>query len=191
MAYQLYSFSPTIASRGYHVYMHTTWLNAYDGERVLVEIETNAESKMVDPYCCAVKIKNNLQIWTTVGHIPREISRFVFYFIQDEGGNVEGTLLSTVYPPSPIPAGGLEVPVKLIFSCRRYITHQEMVDFINRYDYNAEIEYVEEPQQSSEHAKVPNSEEASGNEGEGSRDLESSSEDNNDEDDDVDLLITK
>ena len=70
-----------------------------------------------------------------------------------------------------------------------------MVDFINRYDYNTEIEYVEEPQQSSEHPKVPNSEEASGNEGEGSRDLptdvESSSEDNNNEDDDVDLLITK
>ena len=53
----------------------------------LLKLKQMLNQKWSIPYCCAVKIKNNLQIWTTVGHIPREISRFVFYFIQDEGGH--------------------------------------------------------------------------------------------------------
>ena len=117
----LLSFSSKIASRGYHVYMNTTWQNAFVGERVWVQIENNLTSKQIDPYCCAVNINSGGSL-VTVGHVPREISRFVYFFIRDEGGNVEGTLLSTRYRPSPIPAGGLEVPLKL---------EDEMEDGIN------------------------------------------------------------
>ena len=113
MAYQLYSFTTKIASRGYQVYMHTTWSNAQVGDKVVVKIETNVNSKMIDPYyCCKILTKNEEQRMITVGHIPREISRDVFFFLRDELGSVHGQLTSTQYHPSPIPAGGLEVPLK-------------------------------------------------------------------------------
>ena len=131
----LLSFSSKIASRGYHVYMNTTWQNAFVGERVWVQIENNLTSKQIDPYCCAVKISSGGSL-VTVGHVPREISRFVYFFIRDEGGNVEGTLLSTRYRLSPIPAGGLEVPLKSNFSCQKFVTFEKMKTFIALYDYD-------------------------------------------------------
>lgn len=144
MAFQLYSFTTTIASRGYHIYMHTTWDNARVGQKVVVSLETDVYSKMVDPYCCKIQTKNNEQRWVTVGHIPREISRFVFFFMRDEGGSVKGQLFSTQYRPSPIPAGGLEVPLKLTFSCLRYATFEKIKNFIAQYNYDAEIAFLED-----------------------------------------------
>ena len=52
-----------------------------------------------------------------MGHIPREISRHVYYFIETEGGFVNGSVISTKCRPSPIPFGGLEIPLLLKFSC--------------------------------------------------------------------------
>ena len=51
----------------------------------------------------------------TVGHVPRELSGFIFYFIQ-EGGSVTGTVASTTPRISPIPEGGLEVPILMRFT---------------------------------------------------------------------------
>ena len=55
--------------------------------------------------------------WKTVGHIPREISRYVYFFIKEEGGRVYGKLKSLKYKP-PITAGGLEVPLLLKFEAQ-------------------------------------------------------------------------
>ena len=44
---------------------------------------------------------------------PREISRYIYYFIKEEEGTVEGVLNSLNYKPSPLPSGGLEVPLLL------------------------------------------------------------------------------
>ena len=46
----------------------------------------------------------------TVGHIPREISRDIFYFLQ-EGGSVTGSVADIYHPVSPIPEGVLESPI--------------------------------------------------------------------------------
>ena len=62
--------------------------------------------------------KQYFDVYDTVGHIPREISRHVYYFITAEGGRVSGTVLSTNYRYSPIPAGGLEIHLKLRFACK-------------------------------------------------------------------------
>ena len=99
----------------------SSWTNAYVGEPVNVDIKTNRKSKLVDPYACAIKKQNQyFDVYDKVGHIPREISRHVYYFITAEGGTVSsGTVLSTNYRYSPIPAGGLEVPLKLRFACVR------------------------------------------------------------------------
>ena len=51
------SFDSKIASRGYHVYRNSTWQDAKSGDKVEVEIEANKSSKSIDPYACAIKIK--------------------------------------------------------------------------------------------------------------------------------------
>lgn len=136
-----FSFSRIIASRGYHIYMHTTWEKANVNDKVFVQLETNIESIKIDPYCCAFKIRDESKNYITVGHIPREISRFVYFFIKEENAMVDGYLLSTQYRQSPIPAGGLEVPVKLKFTSRQFDIHNKMIKFIAQYDYDAEVSY--------------------------------------------------
>ena len=107
-----HSFDTIIASRGYHVYKETSWSNAKVGDEVKVEIETS------DPYSCAITAKHDYFVgWKTVGHIPREISRYVYFFIKQEGGKVNRKLNSLNYKASPIPSGGLEVPLSLKFKC--------------------------------------------------------------------------
>ena len=91
-----------------------------------------------DQYECAIRAKDKFfDGWKTVGHIPREISRHVYYFIKTEGGSVTGTVISTKHRPSPIPSGGLEIPLLLKFSCSQQKTFEKMKTFIQTlYDYN-------------------------------------------------------
>jgi len=120
-----------IASRGYHEYRNSTWRNAKAAESKSrkVEKETSATSKSIDTYACAIKIKNRyFENWITVGHIPREISRHCYFFIK-EGGQISGHLVSTNYKPSPIPAGGLEVPLLLTFSVNNENIFNQMKEF--------------------------------------------------------------
>ena len=87
------SFQAKIASRGYHVYKNTTWVDAREGDEVQVDIETNKESIKLDPYAFAIRVKKRLfGAMETVGHIPREISRHVYFFIKIEGGSVNEKL---------------------------------------------------------------------------------------------------
>ena len=65
-----------------------------------------------------------------MGHTPREISRYVFFFLKEENGKIEGSVHSTQYGCSPIPAGGLEIPLMLTFKSARYITHEKMKEFV-------------------------------------------------------------
>ena len=69
------SFQAKIASRGYHVYKNTTWVDAREGDEVQVEIKTNKESMKVDPYAWAIRVNERFfGVIKVVGHIPREIS---------------------------------------------------------------------------------------------------------------------
>ena len=70
----------------------------------------------IDPYCCTIAIKRLDRIGpVTVGHVPRELTRFIFYFTQ-EGGSVTGTVASTTPGISPIPEGRLQVPILMHFT---------------------------------------------------------------------------
>ena len=139
-----YSFKAQVAARGFHVYRNITWTDVKQGDSVSVEIETNEESKKVDPHSCAIKeLVGQLPQLKTVGHIPREISRHVFFFLKKENGRVEGTVHSTKYRPSPIPAGGLEIPLMLTFKSTRFVTHQKMKDFMTPlYSYEYEPQEI-------------------------------------------------
>ena len=48
---------------------------------------------MHDPYSCVIKVKHEYFTGSkTVGHIPREISRYVIFFIKQKGDRVYGKL---------------------------------------------------------------------------------------------------
>ena len=134
----MYSFKAKIASRGYHVFKETSWSNAKEGDEVKVEFETNGSSNKINPYACAIRAKEEyFKGWKTVGYILREILRHVYFFIKSEGGSVNGTVISTKYRTSPIPAGGLEIPLLLTFSCSKAINFGKMKTFVQTlYNYN-------------------------------------------------------
>ena len=72
-----FTFTATVASKDYHVYKATSWINAKVGDKVTVELETTASSLEADPYACTIRIKRKYFFnLITVGHIPREISFF-------------------------------------------------------------------------------------------------------------------
>ena len=67
--------------------------------------ETDNKSLQIDPYRCRITIIRADKIGpVTVEHIPREISRFVYFFLH-EGGAVSGTVVDTIPCVSPIPEG--------------------------------------------------------------------------------------
>ena len=67
----------------------------------------------------------------TFGYIPREISRYAYFFIKTENGKVNGHVKSLTYRPSPIPSGDLETPLKLTFLCGQRETLDIMKAFLN------------------------------------------------------------
>ena len=89
----MFSFKAIIASRGYHVYKETSWSNTKLTDEVKVELGTDAKSFSTDPCTCAIRARHFYFIgWKTVGHIPREISRYVYFFTKEENGKVFVTL---------------------------------------------------------------------------------------------------
>ena len=111
----MYSFSAEVGSRGYHVYRNTSWNQIYV-QAVVVHKEKNIVLLQVDPYCCAITITRFDKIGlVTVAHIPREISRFAYFFLHEQGA-ISGTAVDTEPRISPIPEGGLEIRFLLNFT---------------------------------------------------------------------------
>ena len=104
--------------------------------------------KKIDPYCCAIKaMVDTPPRLKAVGYVPREISRHIFFFLKEKNGKVDGFVYSTQYQPSPIPTGGLEIPLKLTFKSPNFLTHHKMKDFMTNlysYDYEAKAETDED-----------------------------------------------
>ena len=91
---------------------------------VLLKVVNNI-SIDIDPYC-RITIKRVDRIEPlTVGHAPRELSRFIFYFIQ-EGVLLSGTVARTTSRISPIPKGDLEVPISMHFTHENKATSSKM-----------------------------------------------------------------
>ena len=83
------------------------------------------ESKKIDPYCCAIKAMVDIRTrLKTGGHVPREISRHIFFFLKEENRKVDGFVYSTQYQPSPIPTGGLKISLKLTYKSPNFITSE-------------------------------------------------------------------
>ena len=132
-----YSFTATVASRGYHVYKNTSCTNARVVEKVTVEMEKKI-SLEVDPHARAIKIQNRFfESLINVGHTPREISRHVHFFIKTEGAKIIGHVKSLTYRPSTTPPRGLEIPLQLTFTCDDKLTLDLMNGLVKSlYDWN-------------------------------------------------------
>ena len=67
-----FSFQTKVTSRGFHVYKNTAGENVNIDQEISVQLETNENSKKIDPYCCAFKtmVSGKLE---AVGHIPMEV----------------------------------------------------------------------------------------------------------------------
>ena len=77
-----------------------------------------------------------------MGHTPREISCHCYFFLK-EGGNITGHLICTNYKVSPIPAGGLEVPLLITFSVKSERIFELMKSFVSdlyEYDYTGDTQ---------------------------------------------------
>ena len=111
------SFSMETAVRGYHVYS-SVW-NARCGEVLYCERELDNPE---DEFAVAVKLQDLSQ--TTVGYLPREISRLAWHFMR-HGGRITCRVTSG-RRRSPIVQGGLEIPCIAEFSVAQ--THQSLLE---------------------------------------------------------------
>ena len=96
-----------IASRGWHYYGENTWKRPKKDEIVFTEKESSKTALEHDPYSIAWKKKSKSKITAdVVGHVPKEISRAVFFFIS-RGGKVVGRVLDEKCYPLSILKGGI------------------------------------------------------------------------------------
>ena len=156
-------FEIPCASRGFHAY-RDIWRPKL-GEKLEVDQEIN---NVHDPYAISLqtKIKGKLTESEIVGHIPREISRFCHYFI-NYGGKLETRVTSTRYRPSPIPTGGLEIPILLIVlkGDSTNEVFEEMEDLVKSYylepDQITDVVDVEDEKDSDDEVdfEIPDTEE--------------------------------
>ena len=124
------SFQAKVFARGYHVYKKKR-KDAKYGDKVLIGLEKDEKSIEIDPYCCSTKaMVDRPKQLKAVEHILRETSRHVYFFLKEESGQIDGTVHSVNYRPSPIPVGGLEIKLNLNFKSPRYITHIKMKEFV-------------------------------------------------------------
>lgn len=101
------SFSLACASRGFHEY-RKIW-----APRINQQLTVKPESEnLFDPYAIGLftKIRGKIEPLSLVGHLPREISRFCKFFIE-YGGNIEANVCDIKFRRSPLPQGGLEIPI--------------------------------------------------------------------------------
>ena len=103
--YKMAIYEKECCVRGFHVYKDI-WMPV-KGE--ILDI-TRENDNPHDKYAVAVK-----QGQKTVGHIPREISKTVAFFLK-HGGKVSCRVVSEKHQPSDIAKGGLEIPCVYIFS---------------------------------------------------------------------------
>ena len=128
-----------LASRGWHYDRKNMWKWPKKDEIVFTEKESSKTALEYDLYSIAWKKKNKSKITAdAVDHVPKEISRTVFFFIS-RGGKVVGRVLDEKCYLWSIPKGGLEnllmVQFKIADKKRKYM---EQLKEITK-NYNSDI----------------------------------------------------
>ena len=103
------SFSLSCAARGFHEY-RKIWAPTINHE-LIVKPQTG---NLFDPYAIGLftKIRGKIEPLSLVGHLPREISRFSKFYLE-YGGSMKASVRDVKFRRSPLPQGGLEIPITL------------------------------------------------------------------------------
>ena len=71
-----------VAGRGWQVYGKTAWQTPKKGQKLFAKREED-EALIVDEYSVAWMMKSKAKpVADVMGHVPQEISRFVFFFLK-------------------------------------------------------------------------------------------------------------
>ena len=90
------------------------------------------EISLVDPYACAIHVEGKyFNFRKAAGHIPREISRYIYCFVKKEEGSITVKILSVKYRSSSIPSEGLEISLILKVNSSKSITFLNMKQLVN------------------------------------------------------------
>ena len=78
--------------------------------------ERDADALLVDQYAVALTLMKGKEklVPDVVGHVPQEISCFVYYFLHHRG-SIDAVAEDEKYRPSPIAKGGLEIVRRTTF----------------------------------------------------------------------------
>ena len=96
--------------RGYHVYHNTVNWKPYVKQKIALKREHNNEH---DKFEVAGRVTMRGRFgWIVVGHIPKELSCYVWYSIQ-EGEVYDVEVYKKKPMASPLLQGGLEIPIKV------------------------------------------------------------------------------
>lgn len=121
--------------RGFHVYKDV-W-NPKLNEKLEVIHEQN---NVHDRYAIAASKKHPSRLTPlTVGHLPREISRFTRYLIM-HGAVVKVKVTDTKYRRSPLIQGGLEIPIEVQIQLKNSTYNQQA---LSKYKDLIEANYQE------------------------------------------------
>ena len=104
------SFCFTTGLRGFHVYSTTKGWKPYLQEKITLKRE---HDNVHDRFAVSglTTLRGRLAP-VVVGHIPRELSRYVWY-AQEKGAKFTGEVLTAKAKRSPLIQGGLEIPIKV------------------------------------------------------------------------------
>ena len=127
--------------RGYHVYSNTVGWKPYVQHKIMLKREhKNPHNK----FAVAGKVTMNGKIGLiVVGHVPRELSRYVWYSIQ-EGAKYDGKVHKKTPMVSPLLQGGLEIPIKVTVTWNEPEKLSILVAKVQAVEYPLIGEYVDD-----------------------------------------------
>ena len=135
-----------VASRDWHVYGKTVWSSPKKVQKLFAQRDEDAEALLVYAVAWMLKSRSKL-VADVVGHVPQEISRFVYFFLQYEG-SVDAKVAFEKYRPSPIVKGGLEIILEATFKIdvSKRVIFSRLKELIEK---NYELDYEEISEQPS------------------------------------------
>ena len=78
-----------------------------------------------------------------VGHIPRELSRYMWYAL-DSGVIIPGKVISDKHKPSPLFQGGLEIPIKAFVSWSNEKSMTILKEKVKSVNYPCDMDNVDD-----------------------------------------------
>ena len=128
-----------IGLRGYHVYQKI-W-KPFIGQVITFEQE---EKNSHDRFAISGSAKIPGKIGrVVVGHIPRELSRYMWYAL-DSGVIIPGKVISDKHKPSPLFQGGLEIPIKAFVSWSNEKSMTILKEKVKSVNYPCDMDNVDD-----------------------------------------------